>query len=349
MKNLAQLLFLLLMIGAFYSCERTLIGEDPENTPQNNFELFWNEYNERYGLFHARGSNWDSIYQVYRPLVNSTTSMDQLFDIFSEMVDYLDDSHVSIFERRTGKLFISGFEKNEEAKEIMDRKLVEESYLKEVQVRDEANLFVQSMIKDKPIGYIYWKGVESYHDDMFAEALTAFNNEEAIIIDLRSNRGGDGITSRRIAGRFSDGEHFIHTVKNKIGPGENDFSEPIKFFTEVIGDQQWTKPVILLTNRASISAAEDFTLNMKAFSHVTQIGDITAGDFSNTSLHRFFPNGIETIYSTQWYQLPDGSAIDGIGNIPDIEVINKLEDVQNGIDEVLETAIQFLKDEYGIG
>ena len=348
MKNIIKLSLIFFAVVLVSSCEPVLIGEHEEDSPVNNFELFWNDINEGYGLFQARGTNWDSLYSIYRPQVTENTSFDELFDILSQMIEPLDDSHTALFERRTGKVFASGYTENKKAHEIMDRELVENNYLESIDVRGPENLYVQGKVKDMPVGYIYWRGVESYHDEFFEDAINDLSDMDALIIDVRSNRGGDGISGRAIANRFSDGEYFTHTTRNKIGPGPDDFAEKVEYHTSLRGDEQWTKPVILLTNRASISAAEDFLLNMKKFAHVTQIGDTTAGDFSDVSLHRFLPNGIEYKYSTQWYQLPDGSVIDGIGHIPDIEILNTLENVEDGIDAVMDKAFEFLKDEYGI-
>lgn len=348
MKNIIKISIIFLASLLVTSCEPVLIGEHEENTAVNNFELFWNDFNEGYALFQARGTNWDSLYNVYRPQVTNNTSFDELFDILSNMVEHLDDSHVSLFERKSEKVFVSGFTENKKAHEIMDRVLVENNYLASVEKRGEENLFVQGTISDMSVGYIYWKGVESYHLEYFVDALESFADHKAIIIDVRSNRGGDAFTSRDVAGLLRDGVYFTHTSRNKIGPGPDEFGEEVEFYTNEFGDDPWTKPVIILTNRASISAAEDFLLSAKRFAHVTQIGDTTAGDFSDVSMHRFLPNGIEYKYSTQWYALPDGSVIDGVGHVPDIEVVNTIEQVENGVDDVMEAAFEFLKDEYGI-
>jgi len=53
-----------------------------------------------------------------------------------------------------------------------------------------------------------------------------------------------------------------------------------------------------------VSAAEIFLLQMNAFDHVVQMGDYTAGDFSDGSMRRFLPNGWEYQYSVQMFLQP---------------------------------------------
>jgi len=87
---------------------------------------------------------------------------------------------------------------------------------------------------------------------------------------------------------------------------------------------------------------------MKSFSHVTQIGYTTAGDFSTVSNIRFLPNGWHYQYSIQKFLLPNGENLDGIGHIPQVYVKNTEADIDANNDTVMDTAIQYLLTEYGI-
>ncbi|WFO18218.1 S41 family peptidase [Cellulophaga baltica 4] len=97
-----------------------------------------------------------------------------------------------------------------------------------------------------------------------------------------------------------------------------------------------------------MSAGEIFLLHMKSFEHVTQIGDTTAGDFSTISNMRFLPNGWHYRYSIQKVLLPNGESFDGIGHIPDVYEKNTVEDIAAKEDKVLDTALEYLLDTYGI-
>ncbi len=77
-------------------CEKTFTGDDAANTPVNNFEIFWNDFNNYYAQFGLRHINWDSVYNVYSPQVNNSTSDKQLFHILSQMIYIINDMHVDL-------------------------------------------------------------------------------------------------------------------------------------------------------------------------------------------------------------------------------------------------------------
>jgi carboxyl-terminal processing protease len=69
--------------------------------PELNFEKLWETFQNRYPFFDLRNVDWKKQYDTYRPKVTSLTTDDELFDIFCEMLDPLDDGHVDL-KGRTG-------------------------------------------------------------------------------------------------------------------------------------------------------------------------------------------------------------------------------------------------------
>ena len=67
-----------------------------ETDSLKNFDIFWATFNENYPFFTLRGIDWAAQYETYRPQVSSSTNEQSLFQILSNMVAPLDDSHVSI-------------------------------------------------------------------------------------------------------------------------------------------------------------------------------------------------------------------------------------------------------------
>ena len=64
--------------------------------PEKNFEELWRTFHYRYPFFELRQVDWRKQYDIYRPKVTSKTGDDELFDIFCQMLDPLNDGHVEL-------------------------------------------------------------------------------------------------------------------------------------------------------------------------------------------------------------------------------------------------------------
>jgi C-terminal processing protease CtpA/Prc len=103
------------------------------------------------------------------------------------------------------------------------------------------------------------------------------------------------------------------------------------------------KTVMLIDERA-ISQAEATGLFFEAANGTKFIGTNTAGangDITNITA----PGGIFIVFTGVAIQHADGRQLQRIGLVPDIEVRPTIEGIQNGVDEVLARAIQYLQDE----
>jgi carboxyl-terminal processing protease len=344
-------LIILLAFGLF-ACEKMFLGDDAPNDPVNNFEILWHDFDQHYGLFHARALNWDSIYAVYRPQVNAQTTDEELWSVFKSMIAYLDDGHTALLSYQFKELFSSGSELDSIVESEFDIKLVKEKYIENHQVipgisSGGSAAYLYGKVKNMDIGYVYLNGIVADDENFMDHGLKQLGHHKAIILDLRNNFGGDDIIAEAIAGRFADGEHFIYTVQERNGPKHTDFTDKQKYYTKIEGKEHFSKPLIVLTDRITVSAAEILLLHLKSFDQVTQIGDTTAGDFSDIGMRRFLPNGWQYQYSIMMYLLPDGRSLDGIGHVPDVQKRNTFADIQAGNDVVIEEALRYLKNEYG--
>jgi C-terminal processing protease CtpA/Prc len=144
------------------------------------------------------------------------------------------------------------------------------------------------------------------------------NDVPAIVVDIRCNGGGDSWAMEYIAARFAaKAEDYIkESVKN--GPGHNDFSAPKTRILKPAG-ARYTRPIVLLTNGDSVSAAEWFTLALRTQEHVTHAGTATHGAFSGRE-ERSLLNG--WIYRISPYRITDmdGNCYEGRGISPDNEI-----------------------------
>ena len=338
-------------IISLFSCEEFILEEEIENTPEINFEILWNDFNDHYSLFEVREHSWNSIYELYRPQISRSTTNDELWQVFKEMISYLDDSHVFILNPQENfneeiHFFASGSEENDLAEDTFDLSLIEKKYIENIErFENEEEAIIQNYgnIKNENIGYVYLNSLESDDFNFMDLMLRKLKNSDAIILDLRNNAGGSDVLASKIAGRFATSEKLIYTVEEKNGPNINDFGNKINYYSKKEGEEFYSKPLVVLTDKITVSAAEILLLHLNSFDQVTQIGNTTAGDFSDGSMRRFLPNGWQYQYSIFKFLLPNGTSLNGVGHIPDILIINTANDIKNEEDKVLEKAIEYLK------
>ncbi|MFK8163415.1 MAG: S41 family peptidase [Lewinella sp.] len=342
-----KLVFPILLFAAlFISCQKMILGEDEVNTPKNNFDIFWEDFDRHYGLFTVREWDWDSIRTEYEGRVVPETTDEELFSIFSEMIDYLDDRHTFVYWPGR-KFFASGDAGRDQVREEFSLDLITNDY---VEVRDSSSLngYLYGDFRGRDIGYLHLAGIDMSDPNITDRILRDIGHHQAIILDLRNNTGGDDKTGAEIAGRFIQEEKLCYTVQERNGPEHTDFARKKEYFSRRIGVENFNRPVVVLTDQVTISAGEVMLLYLKPIPTVTQIGDVTSGDFSDTGMRRFLPNGMQYRYSIMKFLLPDGTSLDGIGHIPDIYARNSVDDIAADNDVVLERAFTFLFEEYGI-
>jgi len=349
MKNTIIYITAIFVSLSLISCEKLILGEDEVNEPINNFELLWNDFNEHYALFEVRGLDWNSMYETYRPMITSTTTDGELWSIFTNMLAYLDDSHTYIYNRKDEIAYVSGSEDDETIIAEFSKDLLRDKYIENVESFEEYPLefYFDGKVKDKNIGYMYLGGI-GFNKKEVDEVLNNIAAFPALIIDLRHNQGGDDYIAADLANRFADEVKLSHTVEEKNGPGPNDFGEQIMYKTKPSDRVRYDKPIVILTDAFTVSAAEVFLLYTKQITDITQIGTYTSGDFSDISMERFLPNGWSYQFSIMKFLTPEGISLDGLGHEPNVFINNEASDIENDNDLVLEAAIDFIFDTYGI-
>ncbi|MEL7160718.1 MAG: S41 family peptidase [Bacteroidota bacterium] len=340
-----RFLFFLLLLTAT-SCQTLILGEPEANDPVNNYRLFREDFDRHYGLFTVRGWDWDSIRTVTEARVTPTTTDEELFAVFRDMVDYLDDSHTFVYWPQRD--FFRGNSAEDERQEAeFSASLILRDHV-DVIDSSSAEGFFYGRLRGRDIGYLYLAGMDIEDFSFGDHLLRDLGERAAIIIDLRNNTGGDDNMGAALAGRFADREELVYTVQERNGPRHDDFAGKTEYYLRPQGPVQFTKPVVVLTDGITVSAAEVFLFYLDPLPDVTRIGTPTSGDFSDTGMRRFLPNGMQYQYSIMKFLTPDGRSLDGAGHQPDIAVRNSAADIQAGNDVVLARAFRFLFEEYGI-
>jgi len=149
------------------------------------------------------------------------------------------------------------------------------------------------------IGYINYSGFAESNSsrETLAAAMNFVSNTNSLIIDLRNNHGGDGPMMLLFCSYFFENKQVLSktyfrqsnkTVKNKTK-------------SKVLGKKYLNKPVYILTNKNTFSAAEALSYNLQQKGVAVVIGETTAGAANpvemfviNNDYLFFVPNGKET-------------------------------------------------------
>jgi carboxyl-terminal processing protease len=327
-----------------------------DRNPEKNFEELWETFRNRYPFFELRNVDWNKQYDTYRPKVTRQTSDDELFNIFCQMLDPLDDGHVVLEAKASGdrkKRYFTAEPKPRFRQEFTNReikqlfKTTEKTLVANGFERPkETQAWMLHYCRSRAFGYLRILELEDVKKRRLIAALDKigrdFKDLDGFIIDLRDNPGGDDSTGITIINRFCDRRRVAFRRKTKIGPGEDDFTPMKTWYLEPQGDVQFTRPIVLLTCDSVFSGGEAFALAIKQLPHVTIIGDRTNGIFSY-QLEKKLPNGWEYCLSYQKYFSADMVCYEGIGVPVDIKLLNKKADIENGIDPLITRALEVLK------
>ncbi|MBC3787170.1 S41 family peptidase [Spirosoma utsteinense] len=330
LKYVVAGLAILLLSG----CERLLIDSDKSSEPVENFDRLWQKVRDHYPYFKYKNLDWDSVYNQYRPSVNEGTSDAELYKVITAMLSELKDGHISVYtpDNYYAYNFKAGYAGN------YDSALVRKFYLDKPSVQYVKSGGFTYAILDNNIGYIHYRTFNRDVDTIDA-ILQLFEREKVkgLIMDVRNNGGGQIGNVLSLAGRFTASQLNIgHTVFKK-GPEPDNFTEPLRVYVNPEG-ATWTKPVVLLTNRACFSACSFFTEAMRQIPNVTTLGDMTGGGGA-MPLEYELPNGWRYRVSTSAFYGFDGFNIEG-GVPPDIRVDMNQEHAKQGRDDLIEQASQ---------
>ena len=341
-----QFIWITTTIALLTSCEKIFFDEEPSNNPNNNFEIFWEEFNNHYAQFEIRNIDWDSIYSEYKPLVKANTSSTELHKYLSEIVGFINDGHVNLYSPY-------GYaECNDCLEQYVGSRLINaEKYIVFGPSQEHGQIIEYRDLVGKNIGFIILKsftgtgeGLDMIDERYYIidEIIQKYSDKNGIIIDVRSNGGGNSVNAEIIASRFADKKRLFHRFYQKNGSKSNDFSDWYDRYIEPKGSKQFRKPVVVITSDLTFSSAEIFVMAMEVFPHVTIVGDTTGGGIGNP-IYRELPNGWTYRLSTKVGATADGYIIEGKGIPPDYPIVNTTMDSINGNDKMLEKAIEIIE------
>lgn len=263
------LLLLLLLVAA--SCHKT---EEYANNPRGNFEALWTILDEHYCFFEDKGVDWQEVRSRYAAKIGKEMTREELFIVCSDMLGELRDGHVNLsapfatsYYREWWSLYPQDF----------SMRLIEESYFN-FNYRQTSGMLYGLLPEN--VGYLYIPSFATpIGEGNLDHVLNYLSSASGLVIDIRDNGGGALTEVETLVARFIDRPTTVGYISHKTGPGHNDFSSPraIVYKPAPSGRVRWGKPVVLLVNRSTYSAANNFASIMKNLDGVLVAGAMTGG------------------------------------------------------------------------
>jgi hypothetical protein len=291
-----------------------------EYTPANLepvFDKFWTALDNGYSYFFLKPKiDWAKLKEEHRPKALAAKSEAEFVGVLKKMLEPLNDIHVFIITK-DGKRMDTGkrtWDYNGNRKVVLDQ----------LEGKVECGSFA-TVAKTKLDGFGYFlmqnQGSATKETvEKAAKAIRDLNDAPGFIVDLRRSNGGSEPLAQEIAKLFCDKSVVYAKSKYRSGPGHDEFGKIYERKLEAGKGAAFTKPVACLLGPGCISSGEGFAKMMKALPHVTTVGLPTAGASGNPRPVKLGETGI-TVYHSSWVDiLPDGTAIEGKGVPPEIEV-----------------------------
>lgn len=184
-----------------------------------------------------------------------------------------------------------------------------------------------------------------------------FKRTKGIIFDMRGYPNGTAwsiaprlLTSataaaeRKVRGVvYSNVKAALFKCSMNPDPEGNEFPLWHHFEQPIPWSDEWKYfgKTVLLIDETAISQAEHTGLFFKAANNTTFIGTATAGANGDVTIFSL-PGSIRVSMSGQSVEYPDGTRLQRVGLIPDIEVKPTIYGIRNGVDEILNRAIEYI-------
>ena len=192
-----------------------------------------------------------------------------------------------------------------------------------------------------PSGFGYMDLVRLMPEQVDA-AFEAIKDTKAVIIDIRGYPNGVfDLLASRLIDKETIGARF--ETPTPQGPDPEEISR-VKFVQKFQPSAKWKYKgkVLVLINEDAISQSEHTCLILEATAHATFIGTPTNGANGDVTL-TVLPGNIGVSFSGHDVRHADGRQLQRLGIQPDITVAPTIAGIRAGRDEVLETAVAYLK------
>ena len=166
----------------------------------------------------------------------------------------------------------------------------------------------EDRLLDERIGYIHFNAFIGVGlAKSFAETIERYRDERGLVIDLRGNRGGLVILVNGMCGWITSNRAPIGTMMMSGGTKLKLALNPRQ--------PRFDKPVAVLIDECSISAAEIMAGGLKDLGLAEVFGSTSAG-LALPSVVTKLPNGDGFQYAMASYESASGESLEGVGVVP---------------------------------
>lgn len=273
-----------------------------EATPRATFEQLWAILDEHYCFFEQKDVDWDEVHARYAPRISDVMTREELFEVCAAMLDELRDGHTNLsapFQTSYYRRWWSDYPQNYQAR------LVEQYYF-DFQYRSTGGIDYGMLPQN--IGYMrYGSFAYGIGEGNLDAVLGYLATADGLVIDVRDNGGGSMDNVETLVSRFITEKTLAGSICHKTGPGHGDFSEPYEYYyTPAVAPHiLWGKPVVVLCNRSTFSAANNFVSVMKSLPSV-RIAGATTGGGSGMPFSSELTNGWGVRFSASPVRDPEG-------------------------------------------
>jgi carboxyl-terminal processing protease len=351
------------------------------------FQAYWTGMNNRYVFWSIDTVNWDNMYRVFQPKfaklqLTSAVDLDSAHAYFTQMATNLIDNHYKIFFDVTALATISpadlrktnilpalslNFFRDSLTKYYLGSWIKGDSgYVQSIAGKSSTiTISVVSGIIQQHILYFHLNNcylkddIDSLHPYWLTRAWNYFLENlhnptvatKGLIIDVRSNGGGDLDDMNFIVGEIVPQSTVFGYTRSKSGNGRLDYT-PWADATVTVqnGSAKYAGPIVVLTDQHTVSMAEQTTMALKTLPNTVVIGDTTWGANGplTTSYDLYdggqfgFANFGYVFTSSSMFKYVNGEIYEGKGFPPDIFVRINPDSVKAGRDVQLQAAINYL-------
>ncbi len=330
-------LILLILTGISCLTDPVDLGEHDDYVAQ--FDLVWETFDREYIGFNFVDVNWGEVYNQFRPEIGEIQSQMELIDHLLPMLALLEDLHVWFVYPGGGVhgTFVPYYQRNYNETVLW-------AYIDSLSTSGFTwwNSYWGYAMFDS-IPYVMITACDSNFVVSDLDALIeAVPDAPAMIIDIRMNMGGNAFVAADIARRFCSEMCLAYYNVFREGPENHDFGTPFAEYN-LPGGYCFNKPVITLIGRGSVSAAEYFAQRLYMLPSVTLAGDTTRGEVNAFSRpYKILAGGYEYTVTRMTLLAADSSTwIQETGVAPDVYIPATTEDFAQGIDPVLEYALEW--------